>query len=100
MKPDPSIRTRCGAVPASAAGRTAVSMSAGVAGPFIQNVKPRAVRAHDRLRLDVQEHARVAQRAVAAIAGNGAVVDVDDLGGRGSAVRHVRWILGDGVAIL
>src|SRR5580704_13647666 len=88
MKPDPSIRTRCGAVPVSAAGGTAVSMSAGVAGPFVQHIEPRAVRAHDRLRLDVQEHARVAERAITAIAGNGAVVDVDDLGGGGRAVRH------------
>src|SRR5271165_4635761 len=91
MKPDPSIRTRCGAVPAWAAGRTAVSVSAGVAGPLVQHIEPRAVRAHDRLRLDVQEHARVAERAVAAIAGNGAVVDMDDLGGRGGAVRHA-WV--------
>ena len=37
-------------------------------------------------RLDMQEHARVAERAVAAIAGNGAVVDMDDLGRATGAV--------------
>src|SRR5580698_1204132 len=100
MKPDPSIRTRCGAVPAWAAGRTAVSMSAGVAGPLVQHIKSRAVWAHDRLRLDVQEHPRVAERAVAAIAGNGAVVDMDDLRGGRGAVRHWRVILGYGAPMI
>src|SRR5271156_1416710 len=93
MKPDPSIRRRWGAGPAGAAGGAAVSMSAGVAGPFVQDIEPRAVRAHNRLCLDVEEDARVTERAVAAIAGNGAVVDVDDLGCGGRAVRHAGWSL-------
>src|SRR5271163_2821303 len=93
MKPDPSIRTRCGAVPASAAAATAVSMSAGVAASLVQHIEARAVRAHNRLILDVQKHPRVAERAVDAIAGDGAVVHVDDLGGDGGAVWHARWSL-------
>src|SRR5580692_11072113 len=89
MNPDPSIRTRCGAVPVAAAGRAATSMSAGVAGSRVQYVEPRAVRAHDLLALDVQEDARVAQRAVPAVAGDSAVIDVNDFRGGGGAVRHV-----------
>ena len=54
MKPDPSIRTTCGAVPvaatrsASTTGSTAVSMSAGVAGSLVQHIKPRAIGARHR----------------------------------------------------
>jgi hypothetical protein len=68
-------------------------MSAGVAGSFVQHIEARAIRAHDRLILDVQKHPRVAECAVAPIAGDGAVVHVDDLGGDGGAVRLARWSL-------
>jgi hypothetical protein len=55
-------------------------MSAGVVGSWVQDVEARAVRAHHLLVWDTQEDPRVAQGTVAAIAGNGAGVHVDDLG--------------------
>jgi hypothetical protein len=96
MKPDPSIRIKCSlAGAASAAASTVRSMSAGVIGSRVQDVQARAVRAHHLLVWDAQENPRVTQRTVAAIAGDSAGVDMDDLGrchGRGGcgggAVRH------------
>src|SRR4051794_25573592 len=96
MKPDPSIRIRCrGLVPASDATAPDGSMSAGVIRSGIQNVEARAVRAHHFLARDAQVHPRMTQRAFAAVAGDGAGIDVDDLGGfhrigghGGGAVRH------------
>jgi hypothetical protein len=91
MNPEPSISTRCiGVSPGISAGGVPgdvpeASMSA-VAGSFIQDIDAGAIGAHHLVVLNIQEHARVAQRT--AIAGDGAVVDVKCLRGEGGAVRH------------
>src|SRR5271157_5896998 len=98
MKPDPSIRIRCSfwsrAGADSACSR--MSVSAGVTGSFVQHIEARAVGAQHGSVLDVQEHPWMAQGGVAAVAGDRAVVDVDDLGrGGGGAVHlaasHTLW---------
>src|SRR3954454_7776048 len=96
MKPDPSIRIRwsgwlSGGGP-SRVSRSVVSVSAGVACPFLQYVEARAVRAHDRLVLDAQEHAWMAERTVPAIAGDHPLVHVNGLRRRraGGAAVHFR----------
>src|SRR6185437_16115372 len=73
MYPDPSIRIRWrGEVPSGAtvgvASATAWSVLAAVARSLVQHVEPRAVGAHHLLLHDAQEHARMAERAVAAVA--------------------------------
>jgi acylglycerol lipase len=60
-----------------------------VAGSFVQNVNPRAIRTHDLTMVDPQKDARVAQGAAAAIAGDGRVVNVKGLRGNCNAVRHL-----------
>src|SRR5689334_4160930 len=80
-KPEPSIRTRCGASAGaglSSATRSTIpaglrpeaSVSGGVAGPLFEHEQARAIRAHDRLVLDAEKDARVAQRPAAAVAGD------------------------------
>src|SRR5262245_44746287 len=92
MKPDPSIRTRCSffwsAAGAISAG-SRISVSAGVAGSFFQHVEARAIGAQHRILLDVQEHPRMAQRGVAAVASDRAVVHVDDFGRAGGGAVHI-----------
>src|SRR6185437_4682725 len=74
MYPDPSIRIRWTGEAASAAAgigpgsATAGSVLAAVARSLVQHVEPRAVGAHHLLLDDAQEHARMAERAVAAVA--------------------------------
>jgi hypothetical protein len=70
-------------------------MSAGVISSRVQDVKARAIRAHHLLVWNAQEDPWVAQRTVAAIASDGAGIDMDDLGGchsrggwGGGAVGH------------
>src|SRR6185312_16854013 len=94
MYPDPSIRIRwTGEVASGAAlgagSATAWSVLAAVARSLVQHVEPRAIGAHHLLLHDPQEHARVAERAVAAVAGHGALVHMDDLG-RCLVVRAVQ----------
>jgi hypothetical protein len=91
MNPEPSIRMRCSGLAArsvSAGTGPTMSMSAGVIGSRVQDVKARAIRAHDLLAWNPQENPRVAQSTVAAIAGHGACVHMNDLGRchRGSAM--------------
>jgi hypothetical protein len=97
MNPDPSIRTRLGAFEAAVmAGSGATLVSGAVARSFVQDIEAGAIGTDDILALDMQEHPRVPEgRIGAAIAGDCAVVDVDDFG-RGGAVGHfypllVRW---------
>ena len=98
MKPEPSIRMRWGAL-APASFTPAFLMAAVVAGAGFQHVEARAIGAHDLAVGDAQEHPGMAERAVAAVAGDRALVDVDDFGRvgggrRGGAVRHgvsFRW---------
>src|ERR1700760_4461304 len=104
MKPDPSIRMTCWVVSSVAAGSTCsrMSVSAGVAGSFVQHIEARAVGAQHRTVGDVQEHARMAECRVAAVAGHCAVVHVDDLGrGGGGAIHgtasHPLWRGGGGM---
>src|SRR5690349_17631244 len=54
-------------------------MASCVARTFLQHVKPRTVGAHHRTPLNVQEHPRVAEGAIPAIARNRCVFDVDCL---------------------
>jgi hypothetical protein len=90
MKPDPSIRTKWSGLVSDW-----VSMSAGVAGSRVQDIKARAVRANDILAGDPQENAGMAERTIATVACDRAVVYMDDLGRGhlygarwGGAVRH------------
>ncbi len=53
----------------------------GVAGAFVQHVEAGAVRAHNLAFRDPQVDARMAERPVAAIAGDSPVIDMDDLDG-------------------
>ena len=67
-----------------------MSVSAGSLGSLVQDVEPRAVRAHHLVILNVKEHARMAERSVAAVAGDDAAIDVDRFGRRrrGGTFRH------------
>src|ERR1700733_6247287 len=65
MKPEPSTSTRCMSV-------------AAISGPRIQHVDARAIGADDLGLHDTQKDPRVAEAPVAAVAGDHAVVDVDD----------------------
>src|SRR4051794_40399794 len=90
MNPDPSIRIRCSfsAVAATSAGTSAaISMSAGVIGSWVQDIQARAIWAHHLLAGDAHIHPRVTQRTASAIAGDGARIDMDDLG-RGHRRLH------------
>src|SRR4051812_12555325 len=97
MKPDPSIRIRCRGLASISGGMVPEgSMSASVISPCIQDVEARAVRTHHLLARDAQVNPRMTQRPSAAVAGDGAGIDMDDLGGfyriggrGGGAVRHV-----------
>jgi hypothetical protein len=82
-------------------------MSAGVIGSRVQDVKARAIRAHHLLVWNAEEDPRVTQGTIAAIASDGAGVDMDDLGrchGRGdwggSAVRHDDPLSGLGSTVM
>src|SRR6478609_5403748 len=100
MKPDPSIRIRCSfwsRTVASPGSRT-VLVSGAVTCSFVQHIEARAVGAQDGSVLNVEEHPRMAQRNVAAVAGDHPIVDMDDFGRRragGGAVHlaasHPLW---------
>jgi acylglycerol lipase len=105
MNPDPSIRIRCvwfdgcGGVSTSAASVVS-SVSAGVAGSFVQNIKSRAIRAHHLLVLDPEKHARMPECATATVTGDSSLVDMDNLGRsrNGVALRHACILYGRGTA--
>ena len=94
MKPDPSIRTRCN-FESRAEGWSVCSMisvSAGVAGSFVQHIEARAVGAQNGSVLDMQKYPRMSQFGIAAVAGDCPVIDMDDFGRRragGGAVHLV-----------
>ena len=87
MKPEPSMRMTCGAFCPGDAKSVARRRS----GAGVQDVEARAIGAADLLIGDAQVNAGVAERAVAAVAGDGAVVDMDDLGLGVGAVGH--WVV-------
>ncbi len=78
MKPEPSISSRCrsGFVAAASA-----LMAVPVAGARVQHVEPRAIGADGLPVGNPQIDARMAERAVAAVAGDCPVIDMDDLEG-------------------
>src|SRR4051812_14138311 len=91
MKPDPSIRIRC-SVRSAAVGcpvGSRISVSDGVAGSWVQDVETRTVGAQHRVPIDIQEHARMPQRTITAVAGDGPVVHFDDLGRAGGSAIHL-----------
>ncbi len=63
------------------------SVPAGVPCSWRQHIQPRAIRTDHGPVLDVEEHARMAERAIAAVAGDGTVVHLDGLGGHGQCGR-------------
>src|SRR5580658_7248806 len=100
MKPDPSIRTRC-SFESRAEGWSVcsrISVSAGVAGSFVQHIEARAVGAQHRPVLDMQKHPRMPQFGIAAVAGDNPLIDMDDFRRRGVgggalhlAASHPLW---------
>src|SRR5579875_2641571 len=98
-KPEPSIRTRCrsaalapGAASAACSGAGAAGASMFVVGAVLQHVEPRAIGAHHRVVHDAQIDARMAERGVAAVAGDHAAIHHERLRGRGGR----GWLVGSG----
>ena len=113
MKPDPSIRIRCSLRAADSAGASAgvfpamsegMSMSVGVIGSWVHDVKTRTIRTHNLFRRNAEKDPGVTQGTVSTIAGHGARVHVDYFGRshRGSgrrqegSVRHFDPLSGRG----
>jgi hypothetical protein len=88
MKPDPSMRIRCGGTGFGSVTGIAGSVVGAVAGAFVEHVVAGAIWAGDLVVLDAQEYPWVAEAAVSAVARYGAVVDVNGLGWDGGAVWH------------
>ena len=92
MKPEPSMRTRWGSGGAVMSG-TSVSLVVSGAGGKAEDA--RAIGAEGLLVLDMQPDAGMAERTVAAVAGDGAAVHEERLGvadggrGCGGAERHL-----------
>ena len=63
-------------------------MGVAVAGAFVEDVVARAVRAGDVAGFDAEVDAGVAEGVAAAVAGDGAFVDVDGFSWCGGAVGH------------
>lgn len=100
MKPEPSIRTRwsvCSCCCGSAGRACAVSVSAARGEPFVQNVEARAIGADNLPLLYIEKDTGMAERAIAAVAGDDALIHVDDFvgGRRGTCVWHGGGFSGD-----
>jgi uncharacterized protein with HEPN domain len=70
---------------------TGGSVSAGVVRSRRKHIHPGTIRADHRPLLDKEEHARMAERTVAAVAGHSTVIHLDGLGGHGQGGRLGHW---------